>query len=267
MTNDQTVNADPAVITLDTLLEHWQGHRRLTRRMIEVFPEDKLFTYSIGGMRPFSELVMEFLGMAVPGMKGIATGVWNFRPELPHHQKKEIPATKQELLKRWDEATDSSTNYGHKPRMSGSWKQIRLLASGKGRFTLFCFIGLIMKYIIGDRPMCISVHWELSHLLSGIVVKNPLKEILKIFFHVPNDRCHRAVSEQHLLCIINQKNYSMLNKELSTAIEPETVITQDELLKHWQGHRGLTRRMIEVSRRQIVYLFYRRHAAICRPGV
>ena len=74
MTNDQTVNADPAVINLDTLLEHWLGHRRLTRKMIEIFPEDKLFTYSIGGMRPFSELVLEFLGMAVPGMNGIATG-------------------------------------------------------------------------------------------------------------------------------------------------------------------------------------------------
>ena len=111
MTNDQTLNADPAVITLDTLLEHWQGHRRLTRRMIEVFPEDKLFTYSIGGMRPFSDLVQEFLGMAVPGMKGIATGVWQLPQELPHHQQKTKPATKQELLNRWDEATEAINQY------------------------------------------------------------------------------------------------------------------------------------------------------------
>ena len=39
------------VITAEQLLEHWQGHRRLTRRAIEAFPEDKLFSYSIGGMR------------------------------------------------------------------------------------------------------------------------------------------------------------------------------------------------------------------------
>ena len=41
------------IISTKELLEHWQGHRRLTRRVIEIFPEDKLFTYSIGGMRPF----------------------------------------------------------------------------------------------------------------------------------------------------------------------------------------------------------------------
>ena len=93
------------VISTDELLKHWQGHRALTRRMIEAFPEDKLFTYSIGGMRPFSEMVMEFLGMAVPGMHGIATGVWKSVPELLHHQKNDAPKTKQELIDRWDEAT------------------------------------------------------------------------------------------------------------------------------------------------------------------
>ena len=36
--------------------------------MIEAFPEDKLFNYSVGGMRPFAELVYEFLGMAVPAL-------------------------------------------------------------------------------------------------------------------------------------------------------------------------------------------------------
>ena len=82
MTSDQALTTDPAVITLDSLLEHWQGQRRVTRRMIEAFPEDKLFTYSIGGMRPFSGMVMEFLGMVVPGMNGIATGEWKSVPEL-----------------------------------------------------------------------------------------------------------------------------------------------------------------------------------------
>ena len=45
----------PGIFTPEALLEHWQGHRRVTRRMIEAFPEDKLFTYSIGAMRPFSD--------------------------------------------------------------------------------------------------------------------------------------------------------------------------------------------------------------------
>ncbi len=45
-----------AVISAGTLLAHWQGHRRLTRRVIEAFPEDKLFSFSVGGMRPFSAM-------------------------------------------------------------------------------------------------------------------------------------------------------------------------------------------------------------------
>lgn len=97
----------PAVmIPSKELLEHWQGHRRLTRRLIEAFPEDKLFNYSIGGMRPFSGMVLEFLGMTVPGIQGIVTGQWQKTEELPHHVKTAVPTTKEELLLRWDEATE-----------------------------------------------------------------------------------------------------------------------------------------------------------------
>ena len=102
---------DPAtetttVITPEALLEHWQGHRRITRRMIEAFPEDKLFTYSIGGMRPFSELVIEFLGMAVPGLRGVVTGEWQKADERLHYQQSGKPTTKKELLEQWDETTE-----------------------------------------------------------------------------------------------------------------------------------------------------------------
>lgn len=94
------------LITRQELLEHWQGHRRLTRRVIEAFPEDKLFSYSIGGMRPFSAMAMEFIGLAEPGIHGVATGVWKTVDELPHHSKTAAPATKKDLLQRWDEVTD-----------------------------------------------------------------------------------------------------------------------------------------------------------------
>lgn len=88
-----------SVISPEALLKHWQGHRGLTRKTIEAFPEDKLFTYSLGGMRPFSELVYEFLGMAVPGITGIATGQW------PKWADAEKVKTKAELLALWDKAT------------------------------------------------------------------------------------------------------------------------------------------------------------------
>jgi len=69
-----TASATELLISPQQFLEHWQGHRTLTRRVIAAFPDDKLFTHSIGGMRPFSSFAMEFLGMAVPTLHGVVTG-------------------------------------------------------------------------------------------------------------------------------------------------------------------------------------------------
>ena len=88
----------PAFITPDALKEHWQGHRRLTRKTIEAFPADKLFAHSVGGMRPFGELAREILGMAVPTLDGLISDTWS--PYAPS------PATTREaLLAQWDAAT------------------------------------------------------------------------------------------------------------------------------------------------------------------
>lgn len=86
-------------MTADALLAHWQGHRRLTRKVIEAFLEDKLFTFSVGGMRPFGELALEMLTMAVPMAKGVATGEWSTSQDRS-------PKPKQELLRLWDENTE-----------------------------------------------------------------------------------------------------------------------------------------------------------------
>ncbi len=91
----------PAVITPTELLEHWQGHRKLTRRVIEAFPEEAFFKYSIGGMRTFAELTMELLGIAAPGIREIATGTTSQLDEHFDHGN-----SKEKLLALWDEATD-----------------------------------------------------------------------------------------------------------------------------------------------------------------
>src|SRR5579884_4054483 len=93
-----TANETP-VVTAQELLDHWQGHRRLTRRVIDAFPEDKLFSFSIGGMRPFSDMVLEFLKMAQPIARGVATGNWEERNDLGS------PRSKAELLALWDKDT------------------------------------------------------------------------------------------------------------------------------------------------------------------
>jgi hypothetical protein len=96
-----TATQTQTVLNSKELLDHWQGHRRLTRRVIESFPEDKLFSFTVGSMRPFSEMVKEFLKMAEPIAHGVATGQWtSFGGDL------DSVRTKAELLRLWDEATE-----------------------------------------------------------------------------------------------------------------------------------------------------------------
>ena len=95
-------------ITPDALLSHWQAHRRLTRRVIQAFPDDKLFSFSVGGMRPFGALVLEFITMAVPMVQGAVSGDWNASINRE-------PRPKEELLRLWDESTE---------RLNALWPQI-----------------------------------------------------------------------------------------------------------------------------------------------
>ena len=98
------------VISAAALLEHWQGHRRLTRRVIDAFPEDRLYSFSIGSMRPFGAMALELLSMAEPMVRGIVTEKWDesiSREERP----------KKELLRLWDESTT---------KIDALWPQIPL---------------------------------------------------------------------------------------------------------------------------------------------
>ena len=87
-----------AAVTPDALLRHWQGHRRLTRRVIDAFPEAQLFAFSIGGVRPFGALALEMLSMAVPTVRGAVTGEWATSWDRD-------PRPKAEILRAWDEST------------------------------------------------------------------------------------------------------------------------------------------------------------------
>lgn len=87
-----------AVLSPADLLTHWQGLRRLTRKVIEAYPEDQLHTFSVGGMRPFAALAAEMLGIAVPMVKEIVTGTASAYSEA-------TAASKAELLAQWDAAS------------------------------------------------------------------------------------------------------------------------------------------------------------------
>ncbi|HZM96722.1 MAG TPA: DinB family protein [Vicinamibacterales bacterium] len=100
-------------ITPEALLEHWQGHRRLTRRVIEAFPDDKLFTFSVGSMRPFGALALEMLSIALPMVRGIVDDEWDTSFSREERSKSEI-------LRLWDDATQ---------QMNATWPKVP-----RGRF-------------------------------------------------------------------------------------------------------------------------------------
>ena len=88
-----------SILTHEQLLEYWQGHRRLTCRTIEAFPDNTSFaTFSVGEMRPFAKLVNEFFSMSVPTLVGIVTREWKMGQHSP-------PTTRAEALERWDTDT------------------------------------------------------------------------------------------------------------------------------------------------------------------
>ena len=80
-------------ITAEILLQNYQDAHWLTRQVIEVFPEKELFSFSIGGMRPFSEMIKEFIG------------IWDYilaealkEQHISLFEQDNFPTTKGELL-------------------------------------------------------------------------------------------------------------------------------------------------------------------------
>ncbi|MEE4000084.1 DinB family protein [Tenacibaculum sp. FZY0031] len=125
------------VITPSELLAHWQGHRGLTRRTIEAFPEEAFFNYSIGGMRTFAEMVMELLGIAGPGIKEIATGeIQELIEEVDHGNKK------AKILEFWDKATDEINTYWAKIKPEQFQQNIKIFGQYEGTVwsSIFYFI-------------------------------------------------------------------------------------------------------------------------------
>lgn len=94
-----------AFLTKEEFLNNWQGHRTLTRKTIEKFPEKELFEFSIGGMRTFSDLIKELLSIGLPGLEDIVNNnISKYNHDLPFN-------TKEALLAEWDRQTPLISEY------------------------------------------------------------------------------------------------------------------------------------------------------------
>jgi uncharacterized damage-inducible protein DinB len=118
---DENIHAS-VVVSPAQLLEHWQGHRRLTRRVIDAFPEDRLFSFSVGSMRPFGALALELLSMAEPMVRGIVTGNWD-------QSSSRDPRPKNEILQLWDESTEKINSLW--PKIPAARFQEKMMAFGQ----------------------------------------------------------------------------------------------------------------------------------------
>ncbi|GGL97047.1 DinB family protein [Deinococcus aerophilus] len=108
MTNTSVVEVSPAVgsgsprvLSVADVLAHWQGHRCLTRRVIEAFPEDRLFSFTAAPpMRTFGELTLELWGLTGYHLRGLTTDDWSWQPPESSDLN-----TRAAVLDAWDAQT------------------------------------------------------------------------------------------------------------------------------------------------------------------
>jgi len=113
------------LLTPESLLEMMEGNRRLTVRVVEAFPEEKLFSYKPAEpLRPFAEMVKEILDIEGGYMRGIALGEWVWAPRYKQvNTKQELLAACAELRSRtlelWPEVTVERLNTEEKDPFFG----------------------------------------------------------------------------------------------------------------------------------------------------
>ena len=89
------------LLTPEALLTNLKDVRALTRNVIEAFPEKELFEFSLANLRPFSQMVEEFLMIT----NYIFTETLHEK-HTPFYTEGQFPTTKAEVLALWDRATE-----------------------------------------------------------------------------------------------------------------------------------------------------------------
>lgn len=90
------------LLSQEDLWNHWEGHRRVTLRTLEAFPEDQFHAKPVAGMRSFAELMTEIVNVEESTMNGLKTGEWKWEPTQEHF------ATKADLQKAFAQVRQNS---------------------------------------------------------------------------------------------------------------------------------------------------------------
>ena len=89
------------LLTPEALLTNLKDVRALTRNVIEAFPEKELFEFSVANLRPFSQMVEEFLMIT----NYIFTETLHEK-HTPFYTEGQFPTNKAEVLALWERATE-----------------------------------------------------------------------------------------------------------------------------------------------------------------
>ena len=89
------------ILTPEALLTNLKDVRALTRKVIEAFPEKDLFEFKIANLRPFSEMVEEFLRVLDYLFKETL-----HEKHSSFYTEGQFPTTKAEVLALWDRSTE-----------------------------------------------------------------------------------------------------------------------------------------------------------------
>lgn len=98
---EQTITREATLLSAQSLLEQWQGHRSLTRKVIEAFPEKEFFEFSIGGMRTAEKISKELLAIAAPAIREFTGGQTEALDE-----ELDSLTSREQILGRWDQDTE-----------------------------------------------------------------------------------------------------------------------------------------------------------------
>lgn len=90
------------LLTPERLWNHWEGHRRLTLRALEAYPEDNLFSHKVDSMRTFAELMDEIINVEDSIIEGMTSGEWKWEPKYKNM------ASKADLLAAFEQVRQCS---------------------------------------------------------------------------------------------------------------------------------------------------------------
>ena len=149
------------LLSLDDLYKHWQGHRRLTIRTLETFPEEQLFNYYVDGMRSFGEMVGEMIGVENYTLKGILSGNWEWQQDDSLDSKSSLLAALKQLelesKERWSQLTLEQVEAVEKDGWGMTWANRERLLYMIENEIHHRAQGYVYLRLLGNEP---PVFWE-----------------------------------------------------------------------------------------------------------